>query len=87
MESRIWRIKIDHISLFFVLKEFQRKGIGKELLHISTEICLKDKPNLSQITVNSSPNAIRIYEKLGFAKVGPEQLVNGIIFTPMAIKL
>lgn len=77
----------DHISLLYVLKEFQLKGISKELLRRSVEICLKNTPDLSQITVNSSPNAIQIYEKLGFKIIGSEQLINGIIFTPMALKL
>ncbi len=76
-----------HISLFYVLKEFQMKGISKELLRRSEEICLKTKPDLDQITVNSSPNAVQIYEKLGFSKVGSEQMRNGIIFTPMIYDL
>ena len=57
-----------HLSLLFVLREFQLKGISKELLRRSIEICLINKPNLQQITVNSSPNAVNIYEKLGFKK-------------------
>ena len=73
----------EHISLFYVLKEFQMKGISKELLRRSKEMCLKNKPDLDQITVNSSPNAVQIYEKLGFHKIGSEQVRNGIIFTPM----
>jgi len=73
----------EHISLFYVLQEFQMKGISKELLRRSIDICLRCIPDLSQITVNSSPNAVQIYEKLGFNKVSSEQLRNGIIFTPM----
>lgn len=77
----------NHISLFYVLQKFQQKGIGKELLHRSIEICLEHKPELLELTVNSSPNAVCIYEKLGFVKAGSEQISKGIIFTPMSLKL
>jgi GNAT superfamily N-acetyltransferase len=77
----------DHISLFYVLKEFQMKGISRELLRRTEEMCLKNKPDLDQITVNSSPNAVQIYEKLGFHKIGSEQVRNGITFTPMIFEL
>jgi len=36
-----------------------------------------------KITVNSSPYAVKIYEKLGFVPDGNEQMVDGIRFTPM----
>ena len=77
----------NHISLFYVLQKFQQKGSGKKLLRRALEICLEHKAELLELTVNSSPNAVCIYENLGFAKMGSEQLRNGIIFTPMSLKL
>lgn len=77
----------EHISLFYVLNEFQIKGFGKELFRRALKICLEHKPGLLEITVNSSPNAVQIYEKLGFNKAGSEQFKNGIIFTPMIYNL
>lgn len=35
------------------------------------------------MTVNSSPYAVPVYEKLGFHATGSEQTVNGLRFTPM----
>ncbi|MFX0126358.1 MAG: GNAT family N-acetyltransferase, partial [Candidatus Hodarchaeota archaeon] len=68
-----------HIPLFYVHQKFQQKGVGKELLRRALEICLEHKLELLEITVNSSPNAVVIYENLGFVKAGSEQLRNGII--------
>jgi hypothetical protein len=42
---------------------------------------------LAQVSVNSSPNAVPIYERLGFASWSPEQTVNGIRFVPMLLEL
>ena len=74
-----------HIALLFVEKSFQRKGIAKELLQRSIEICKQRKPDLQKITVNSSPNAFTAYQKIGFKGVEDEKVVNGIRFTPMAL--
>jgi GNAT superfamily N-acetyltransferase len=67
-----------HISLFFVDKSFQRQGIGKRLF----ETVLKHAKG-EEITVHSSPCAVEIYRRLGFAATDGEQLVNGIRYTPM----
>jgi len=53
-----------HITMFFVEKEFQGTGVGQELLRRALAICLRRNPKLSKITVNSSPNAVKIYERL-----------------------
>lgn len=49
--------KDSHIALLFVEKSFQRRGIARELLRKSIEICAKRNPDIQRITVNSSPNA------------------------------
>lgn len=70
----------DHISLLFVRKDMQRKGIGRKLLSAAIE---KVKPK--EISVNSGPNSIKAYEKMGFRKCSEEKTVNGIRFTPMSL--
>ena len=71
-----------HISLMFVDKQHHRKGIARQLFNtVLTE--LKNN-NITQITVNSSPYAVAIYEHLGFTKTGEKQEKDGIIFIPMA---
>jgi GNAT superfamily N-acetyltransferase len=67
-----------HIALFFVKKEYHNKGIGRKLF--KTILPLTES---SFITVNSSPYAVRIYRKLGFAETDAEQLTNGIRYVPM----
>ena len=71
-----------HISLFFVDKSSQGKGIGKELINI----VVNNNEN-SYITVNSSRYAVPIYEKVGFVKMEDEKVQDGLKFTPMKLIL
>jgi len=73
--------------LFFVQKEYQHKGIGKKLHALAINKCRTSLPKVDAIDVHSSPYAVPIYEKLGFANTNKEQIVNGIRFTPMTFKL
>lgn len=72
-----------HIALLFVKKEYHRKGIARNLINIALEKCCNTDQFLQTITVNSSPYAIAIYERMGFEKIDFEQEVDGIRFTPM----
>ena len=73
---------VSHISLFFVDKKYHRKGIAKALFsEVLTE--LKQNPDVTKITVNSSPYAVEVYKKLGFNQTGEKQEKDGIIFVPM----
>lgn len=76
-----------HIALFFVEKSQQRKGIGKELIRQSINVCKERKPDFGKMTVNSSPNAFTAYQNIGFKKVEDEKVVNGIRFIPMELVL
>ena len=67
-----------HISLFFVDEKYHRRGIGKNLF----ETMQKDF-GIKRFTVNSSPYAVKIYERLGFKSTDTEQITNGIRYTPM----
>lgn len=67
-----------HIVCFFVRGDCQRRGVGRALwqwlrMH-STQPC---------ITVNASPGAVPAYARFGFTATGPEQVADGIRFTPM----
>lgn len=75
----------EHISLLFVDRQFLRRGIAKALLLQALDVSRQHNPDLEQVTVNSSPYAVPIYEKLGFEQTGPEQVKNGIRFVPMAL--
>lgn len=76
-----------HVALFFVEGEFQERGVGGELLRRALEICTRRNPGLSKVTVNSSPNAVGIYERLEFRRAGPEQAEDHIRFVPMVLEI
>jgi GNAT superfamily N-acetyltransferase len=77
----------NHVSFFFNKAKYQRKGIGRELLKYAVGVCKKNNPTIQKITVNSSPNATKAYEKMGFTIDGEEQCVHGIKFVPMSLNL
>lgn len=76
-----------HVSLLFVDQAYQGQGISKELLHRALTICRQHHPLLTEVTVNASPNAVPVYERLGFVATDVQQEKNGILFTPMILKL
>jgi GNAT superfamily N-acetyltransferase len=65
-----------HVAMLFVRSPFQRSGIARALLASAGDASC-------EFTVNSSPNAVGAYERLGFRVTGPEQCVHGIRFTPL----
>jgi len=73
---------VGHISLLFVQREFHRQGISRALFEYYAQFCRQ--AGIRRITVNSSPYAVEIYRRLGFAETNTEQTQNGIRFTPMA---
>ena len=69
-----------HVSLMFVAAEHQRRGLGRELLRRAR---LEVEAQPGYLTVNSSPNAVPAYERMGFRATGPAQQRDGVIFVPM----
>lgn len=67
-----------HICLFFVEKERQQSGVGRALF----QRIRHEMPDTA-FTVNSSPYAVNIYRRMGFAPTDAEQVTNGIRYTPM----
>lgn len=76
-----------HVCLFFVDKDHHERGIGKGLIRHALEMCRQNRPNLAAVDVNSSPNSVGVYKRLGFVPVGSEKTVNGITFVPMVLTL
>ena len=77
----------EHISLLFVDKRFQHKGISRRLVQQAIDICRQDNPNQRQMSVNSSPYALPVYKRLGFHVTQPEQVSHGIRYIPMVLDL
>ena len=72
------RDEMSHISLFFVDPRFMRHHFGTALF----EELLKCS-NAEEITVNSSPYAVKVYKRLGFVADGEEVEVSGMRYTAM----
>jgi len=77
----------DHVSLLFVDRAFQQRGIARTLLRWALSAARPAATDLERVTVNSSRFGLPIYERLGFCQTGPERSVNGIVFIPMANQL
>lgn len=77
----------EHISLMFVDKKYHRRGIARRLFDGARQICKKERPQTGEITVNSSPYAVPVYNKLGFRVAGGEEIKNGIRYVPMKMTL
>ena len=69
-----------HVSLFFVERRQQRQGIGRALIMTAIKAL-----GVNRLTVNSSPNSVDAYRRLGFAPVGQEDTKSGIRYTPMEL--
>jgi GNAT superfamily N-acetyltransferase len=74
-----------HISLFFVEKEYHRQGIGRALWECCAQACRA--AGAERVTVNSSPYAVTVYRRLGFAETAIGQTQNGIRYVPMEFSL
>ena len=53
------------------------------MVQTAIERCLKGDPGLKLVSVNSAPNSVKFYEKLGFVPTDSERLQNGIKYVPM----
>ena len=71
----------NHLNLFFVASNMQRKGIGRKLF-----LTLLKTATNNEVTVNASLNSICAYTKLGFTVSGSENEIDGIKYQPMIYK-
>jgi len=73
--------------LFFVETRCQGQGIGRKLMNRAIAVCRTKRGDVGSLSVNSSPNAQGVYERLGFVAVEPIQTVHGMSFVPMRLDL
>jgi diamine N-acetyltransferase len=62
------------IHKIYILPEMQGKGIGKIFFKYVTEIALKNGDKILSLNVNRDNSALQFYEKIGFQKVGEEDI-------------
>lgn len=76
-----------HVSLLFVDPMHQRKGVGLLLVNEALRLIETHNPEVREVTVNSSPNAVEAYKHFGFQVTGELQVKNGIGFVPMTLSV
>ena len=67
-----------HISMLFVERLYQTRGIGRELITRAVVEIQSRTPHATVITVNSSPFAVLVYHHMGFEAAGPETETDGM---------
>ncbi|MBV8123326.1 MAG: GNAT family N-acetyltransferase [Paucibacter sp.] len=73
-----------HLFHLFVSKEFQGQRLASKLWNaVKTEALEAGNPG--EFTVNSSLNAIQIYEAFGFTREGDVKRMHGVAFQPMRL--
>ena len=72
-----------HINLCFVKKEYHRQGVATAIFHYLLDDLLTENPDLTEITLNSSPYGKPFYLHIGFVPLSDEMELNGKKFTPM----
>ncbi len=72
----------NHLNLLFVEPSMQKVGIGRKIFN---ELLGSIKE--SEVTVNSSLNAIEAYKQFGFIENGVAGEVKGIKYQPMVYKI
>lgn len=77
----------DHSHLYhlFVAEHAQRQGIARRLWQTAMDCC-RTAGNSGRFTVNSSNNAVAVYESFGFVRSGPQQNSDGVLFNPMVLE-
>jgi GNAT superfamily N-acetyltransferase len=73
-----------HLYHLFVGRRWQRQGVARRLWDVARNAALADG-NPGSFTVNSSNNAVPVYESFGFVRTAPMQCVRGICFNPMQL--
>ena len=75
-----------YISRLFVSKEYHHQHIGTRLVQKIIDNA-KMIGKIAELKVRSSTYAVPFYEKQGFKATDKKQQINGIIYTPMVLKI
>ncbi|MBU4542081.1 MAG: GNAT family N-acetyltransferase [Firmicutes bacterium] len=76
-----------HVSLMFVDKKYHQQGIARALFEMVLADLKRQQPKPFELTVNSSPYAVAVYQRFGFVATATEQVNKGIRFVPMKLKV
>lgn len=73
-----------HVYHLFVSKAYQGLGLARSLWNTARAVC-EQNGNSGRYTVNSSTFAREFYEKLGFTRTGPPEVIKGVSSIPMEL--
>jgi ribosomal protein S18 acetylase RimI-like enzyme len=73
-----------HLYHLFVARTLQDQGLGRRLWNIASSEC-RQCGNGGRFMVNSSNNAVVVYERFGFKRTAPMQDNDGVLFNPMKL--
>lgn len=76
-----------HICLVFTREGYHRQGVASAIFRKLLEDVQMENPELSRISLNSSPYGKPFYLHAGFHCKDEEKTINGIRFTPMVYEL
>lgn len=71
-----------HLYHLFINEAWQGQGLARRLWLQAMLYC-EQQGNPGLYTVNSSNNAVAVYQALGFVRTGPMQQMHGVLFNPM----
>ena len=74
-----------HLYHLFIDIPYQGMGLARRLWQVAMDDCISNG-NSGIFTVNSSNNAVGVYENFGFVPIGPMQNDNGVFYNPMELR-
>jgi ribosomal protein S18 acetylase RimI-like enzyme len=75
-----------HLYHLFIDEMWQGQGLARKLWLQAMLYC-EAQGNPGSYTVNSSNNAVMVYQALGFVRTAPMQQMHGVWFNPMQLDL
>ncbi|MEO6626612.1 MAG: GNAT family N-acetyltransferase [Burkholderiaceae bacterium] len=72
-----------HLHHLFVQPQWQRRGLGRRLWAHARQSLVN--VHAGALTVNSSANAVPVYQAFGFQESGPRVEEHGVAFIPMRL--
>lgn len=72
-----------HIVLVFTHHAYHRQGIASAIFKVLLEDFKRENPELTKLTLNSSPYGKPFYLHAGFKEADVERTIDGIRFTAM----
>ncbi len=77
----------NNITLFFVDKHYQNRGIARLLFQTAIAACTKRTPTIEKFHVHASICSVPVYKCFGFYETGKAHKRNGIHYVPMEMDI